>query len=69
MLTVPPLGFAGNSVGGADFDSEQEIAHAVEALLAAVDSKDIGSTVSEEELYSHLNSLLTGKHILPVRTT
>ena len=54
-------------LGGHDFDSEREIRDAVAGVTKAMDSTDVGSTISEEELLSHLtkntNQLLTAHRV------
>lgn len=55
--------YLGQSVGGQDLDTEHEIRDAVADVTQAMDSHDVGSSISEEELISHLtkhtNQLLT----------
>ena len=59
--------YVGNSVGGLDFDEASEIAAAAASTTALIDGGDQGSTISEEELMTHItranNQLLTPNRV------
>ena len=59
--------YVGNSVGGKDFDEASEIAAAAASTTALIDGGDQGSTISEEELMTHItranNQLLTPNRV------
>ena len=59
--------YVGSSVGGNDFDEASEIAAAAASTTALIDGGDQGSTISEEELMTHItratNQLLTPNRV------
>ena len=59
--------YVGTSVGGNDFDEASEIAAAAASTTALIDGGDQGSTISEEELMTHItratNQLLTPNRV------
>lgn len=59
--------YVGSSVGGNDFDEASEIAAAAASTTALIDGGDQGSTISEEELMTHItratNHLLTPNRV------
>jgi len=55
--------YVGASVGGTDFQTQQQLDKAAHEVIGRLDGGDVGTTISEAELERHLHTILQGTKV------
>jgi hypothetical protein len=54
--------YVGASVGGTDYQTQQQLDTAAQQAIGRLDGGDLGTTISEAELERHLHTILQVRH-------